>query len=156
MSRLLVSRRRITEHEVRVDRYLFANYNRFSISYFDIVSEEFMRHQELIVGLIRLHILHHAAEGEIFGQWMIDELARHGYRLSPGGTLYPLLHRLTERGYLRVREVSLGRTRRRLYRATPKGRRAMTAVREHVRELFGELEESSPKSPPRPSEIHDA
>jgi DNA-binding PadR family transcriptional regulator len=50
-----------------------------------------MEHQELFKGLIRLHILHHAAEGEFYGQWMIEELSRHGYRLSPG-TLYPMLH----------------------------------------------------------------
>ena len=36
-----------------------------------------MEHQDLLSGFIRLHILHHAAEGELYGQWMIDELARH-------------------------------------------------------------------------------
>jgi PadR family transcriptional regulator PadR len=46
-----------------------------------------VKHQELLKGLIRLHILYHAVEGEFYGQWMIDELARHGYVLSPG-TLY--------------------------------------------------------------------
>ena len=43
--------------------------------------------------LIRLHILHHAVEGPIFGLGMAEELARHGYRISPG-TIYPLLHGL--------------------------------------------------------------
>ena len=38
-----------------------------------------VKHHELLKGLIRLHVLHHAAEGEFYGQWMIDELARHGY-----------------------------------------------------------------------------
>src|SRR5579875_2736613 len=41
-------------------------------------------------GLIRLHVLYHAARGPIFGLEMIRELRRHGYELSPG-TLYPLL-----------------------------------------------------------------
>jgi len=50
-----------------------------------------MEHQELLSGFIRLHVLHHAAEGDLYGQWMIEELARHGYRVSPG-TLYPMLH----------------------------------------------------------------
>jgi PadR family transcriptional regulator PadR len=99
-----------------------------------------MAYQDLLSGLIELHVLHHAAEEDIFGAGMIEELGRHGYRISPG-TLYPLLHRLTHRGYLKVRELSLGRTRRRLYRATPKGRRALAAVRHHVRELFGEIVE---------------
>jgi len=43
-----------------------------------------MEHHDLFSGLIRLHVLHHAAEGELYGAWMIEELARHGYRLSPG------------------------------------------------------------------------
>jgi DNA-binding PadR family transcriptional regulator len=99
-----------------------------------------MPYKDLLSGLIELHVLYHAAHEEIFGLGMLEELDRHGYRISPG-TLYPLLHRLTHRGYLRVRELKLGRTRRRLYRATQKGRRALAAVRYHVRELVGELDE---------------
>jgi PadR family transcriptional regulator PadR len=56
-----------------------------------------MDHRDLLSGFIRLHILHHAAEGELYGQWMIEEMARHGYRLSPG-TLYPLLHGMERKG----------------------------------------------------------
>ncbi|MER6308661.1 hypothetical protein [Streptomyces sp. NPDC001657] len=33
---------------------------------------------------VRLHIRHHAAEEEIHGAWMTEELARHGHRISPG------------------------------------------------------------------------
>jgi PadR family transcriptional regulator PadR len=97
-----------------------------------------MEHQELLSGLIRLHILHHAAEGDIYGQWMIEELARHGYRMSPG-TLYPLLHGMEERGYVQSRQERAGRSIRRLYRATPLGREALALAREKVRELFGEI-----------------
>ncbi|HEU5450533.1 MAG TPA: helix-turn-helix transcriptional regulator, partial [Terriglobales bacterium] len=50
-------------------------------------------HQDLYSGLIRLHILHHACHEPIFGLGMIEELARHGYKLS-AGTMYPLLHGL--------------------------------------------------------------
>jgi DNA-binding PadR family transcriptional regulator len=99
-----------------------------------------MAYEDLLSGLIELHVLYHAAREEIFGLGMIEELERHGYRISPG-TLYPLLHRLTHRRYLAVRDVQMGRTRRRLYRATPKGRKALAAVHHHVRELFGELQE---------------
>lgn len=42
---------------------------------------------------VRLHILHHAADNEVHGAWLTQELSRHGYRVSPG-TLYPTLHRL--------------------------------------------------------------
>jgi DNA-binding PadR family transcriptional regulator len=101
-----------------------------------------MRHQELLAGLIRLHILHHAAEGELYGQWMIEELARHGYKLSPG-TLYPMLHGMERKGYLRSRERRAGRSIRRLYRATRLGRSALKEATQKVRELFTEILPSS-------------
>jgi DNA-binding PadR family transcriptional regulator len=97
-----------------------------------------MEHQELLAGLIRLHILHHAAEGEIYGLWIIEELARHGYRLSPG-TVYPLLHGMEEKGYLTSRQTRVNSKQRRVYSATPLGHTALDAVKDKVRELFEEL-----------------
>ena len=97
-----------------------------------------MLDRDLYSGLIRLHILHHAAREPIFGVGLIFELACHGYKLSPG-TLYPLLHGLETRGYLRSTERRLGRTARRMYRITPRGRRTLDSAKEKVRELFGEL-----------------
>jgi PadR family transcriptional regulator PadR len=99
-----------------------------------------MRYHDLLVGLVRLHILHHATEGEIYGQWMIEELARHGYRLSPG-TLYPMLRAMQTRGYLSVREEADGRAGRprRIYTATAEGRKALGVARERLRELTGEI-----------------
>ncbi len=96
--------------------------------------------QDLYSGLIRLHVLHHAVENPIFGLGMIEELARHGYRISPG-TLYPLLHSLENKGYLRSSEQVNGKSRRKIYRATPLGRKALTAAKNKVRELFHELME---------------
>jgi DNA-binding PadR family transcriptional regulator len=93
-----------------------------------------MKHQNLLKGLIRLHVLHHASKEEFFGQWMIHELARHGYRLSPG-TLYPMLHALERQGYLKSRKERSGRTFRRLYRATALGREADRVAKIQVREL---------------------
>ena len=97
-----------------------------------------MDDRELYSGLIRLHILHHAAEEAIYGLGIAEELGRHGYRLSPG-TLYPLLHGLEKKGYLRASVERQGRRTRRIYHATPKGRKALSTAREKVRELFGEL-----------------
>lgn len=97
-----------------------------------------MDDREFYSSLIRLHILHHAAQEPIFGIGIMEELARHGYRLS-AGTLYPVLHGLEEKGYLRSREQRVGRSARRLYRATPAGKKALAAAKEKVRELFGEL-----------------
>jgi PadR family transcriptional regulator, regulatory protein PadR len=94
--------------------------------------------RDLYSGLIRLHVLHHACEQPIFGLWMIEELARHGYKLSPG-TLYPLLSAMERKGLLRSsRERENGKFRR-IYRATPAGRKALRIARKRVQELFGEL-----------------
>jgi PadR family transcriptional regulator, regulatory protein PadR len=101
--------------------------------------------RDLYSGLIRLHILHHACEEPIFGAGISDELARHGYRLS-AGTLYPVLHSLERKGYLRSSDERDGRQSRKVYRATAKGRRALQSAKARVRELFGELFEGEPPS----------
>jgi PadR family transcriptional regulator, regulatory protein PadR len=97
-----------------------------------------MDDKDLYSGLIRLHVLSHACQEPIFGASIIEELARHGYRLSPG-TLYPLLHGLEEKGYLSSSEEIGLRQSRRVYRATPKGHEALAAAKLKVRELFSEL-----------------
>ena len=92
--------------------------------------------------MIRLHVLHHAAEAPIFGLGMIDELARHGYRIS-AGSLYPLLRGLETKGYLKSTEVRDGKSLRRMYTATPLGRKALAASKSKIRELFHEVIEGS-------------
>lgn len=99
-----------------------------------------MEHQDLLSGLIRLHVLHHAVEDEVYGQWMIEELARHGYRLS-AGTLYPMLRAMEKKGYLVSEERRAGRSIRRVYKATELGREALELARGKVRELIGEMME---------------
>ncbi len=83
---------------------------------------------ELRRGAVRLHILHHAAEGEVHGVWMAEELARHGHRISPG-TLYPAFHRMEEAGLLASEKRVVEGRMLRLYRATAKGRRELAAAR---------------------------
>jgi DNA-binding PadR family transcriptional regulator len=97
-----------------------------------------LANQDLYTGLIRLHVLHHANERPIYGAWIIEELSHHGYALSPG-TIYPLLHGLERKGYLRSREERDGKKSRRVYLITAQGKRAFVDAREKVRELFGEL-----------------
>jgi PadR family transcriptional regulator, regulatory protein PadR len=97
-----------------------------------------MNDRDLYSGLIRLHILHHAVEGPVFGQGMAEELARHGYKISPG-TLYPLLHGLEKKGYLKSVDTRSGKSFRKVYWATPLGRKALKAAKVKVRELFGEI-----------------
>jgi len=100
-----------------------------------------MTDKDLYGGLIRLHILHHAAEEPVFGLGIIIELRRHGYDLSPG-TLYPMLHGLEKKGYLVSRHERSGRRERRLYEITEAGRLALADAKTKVRELFGELIEA--------------
>ncbi len=94
--------------------------------------------RDLYSGLIRLHVMHHATEEPIFGLGMIEELRRHGYRISPG-SLYPLLHGLEKKGYLSSRESRNGKSLRKVYRATPLGKKALKAARSKVLELLREL-----------------
>ena len=94
--------------------------------------------RDLYSGMIRLHLLHHAENEAIFGAAMAEELARHGYKISPG-TLYPILHGLERRGYLESEEERSGRRARRLYKITASGRRALKTAKRRLRELFGEL-----------------
>ena len=94
---------------------------------------------EFFRGFVKIHILHHAAEGPIYGLQIVQELARHGYtNLSPG-TLYPTLHGLEEAGYLiSERQVVAGRWRK-YYRITPAGRQALTQIRAKLTELAQEV-----------------
>jgi PadR family transcriptional regulator, regulatory protein PadR len=91
-----------------------------------------------------MHVLLHAAEEPVFGLAMKRELERHGYRISPG-TLYPLLHGLKRAGLLRPVAGSARERRRRLYRITPRGRKALAEARAKVNELNRELHEAHPR-----------
>jgi DNA-binding PadR family transcriptional regulator len=76
---------------------------------------------------------------------MIEELSRHGYHIGPG-TLYPILHEMEAREWLRSeKKLVVGRIRR-VYRATPSGKRALISAKGKVLELFGELFEKEPSS----------
>ncbi len=69
---------------------------------------------------------------------MIEELGRHGYRLSPG-TLYPMLRELEREGLLRSERRRVDGKIRCLYRATPAGRKALKIGKQRVLELFQEI-----------------
>jgi PadR family transcriptional regulator PadR len=100
-----------------------------------------MEHKDLLSGFVRLHILHHASKHDVYGQWIIEELARHGYRLSPG-TLYPMLHAMQRKGYLSSREQRKGGSIRKLYRATRLGRQGLAIARIRLREFTGKATSS--------------
>jgi DNA-binding PadR family transcriptional regulator len=89
-------------------------------------------------GFIRLHLLYHAAKDATYGAEITEELIRHGYRIG-SGTLYPTLHLLEERGYLRSRMELVNGRRRKYYRATPAGKRVLAEAREKLLELVAEV-----------------
>jgi len=94
--------------------------------------------REFLLAFWKVHILHHASESAIHGQWIITELRRHGYEISPG-TLYPLLNRMAGYGWLSCRKNAGGARARKDYRLTAAGRKVLALVREQVEELYKEV-----------------
>ena len=95
--------------------------------------------REILLGFWKAHILHHASEGPIHGQWMLGELRHHGYDLSPG-TLYPLLKRMERLGWLKGKvDPRAGKRARKDYRLTPLGRKVLCLVRDQIKEMHEEV-----------------
>lgn len=105
--------------------------------------------REILLGFWKVHILHHAAEHPVIGQWVLGELRRHGYDISPG-TLYPLLKRMERNGWLRCEvEPGGGPRSRRHYHLTERGVAVLALLRESVVELHHEIvEEARPAGRP--------
>ncbi len=92
--------------------------------------------REILRPLWKVHILHHAGEEPILGNWMLEELREHGYRVSPG-TLYPMLTRLTRLGWLASVKTGKGNAVR--YRLTKEGRAVLDEVQARLKELQREV-----------------
>jgi PadR family transcriptional regulator len=94
--------------------------------------------RDLMLGFIRLHVLHHASRAPVYGSGISAELERHGYRVS-WGTLYPLLHNLAAEGFLeREQQVVAGKVRK-YYAITSLGRRALRDAASKAVELVCEI-----------------
>ena len=103
--------------------------------------------REILLGFWKVHILHHAAEHPVVGQWILTELRRHGYDISPG-TLYPLLKRMEQAGWLRCEPEPGGGLRgRRYYHLTADGAAVLGVLREAVVELHHEVVEEAATRP---------
>ncbi|PKN78509.1 MAG: PadR family transcriptional regulator [Chloroflexi bacterium HGW-Chloroflexi-9] len=114
--------------------------------------------REFFLGFIRVHILHHAAREGVYGLGMIEELARHGYDLSPG-TMYPLLHTMERNGYLTREDRHVNGRPRKYYVITEFGREVLAEARVKIAELTGSASTRGPgrssatgsEAPPRPA-----
>lgn len=105
--------------------------------------------REFLLAFWKIHILHHAAEQGLYGQWMLEELHHHGYRLSPG-TLYPILARMAKRGWLRATEPKRSKAAR-VYRLTPRGHDVLQQILASLDELYREV--GAHRAAPRRSKI---
>jgi DNA-binding PadR family transcriptional regulator len=94
--------------------------------------------RDILQGFVKLHILHHASEQPVYGLWLIEELARHGYAISPG-TLYPTLHNLEREGILTSESRVVDGRQRRYYTLTPAGKAILAEARARLKELAGEI-----------------
>ncbi|MCH7558031.1 MAG: helix-turn-helix transcriptional regulator [Planctomycetes bacterium] len=94
--------------------------------------------KDFFLGFIKIHILYHASKEAVYGAGLIRELARHGYQISCG-TLYPMLHRLFENGYLTSKNKNVDGKIRKYYRITPNGRKALKECRHKIHELVDEV-----------------
>jgi len=93
---------------------------------------------DLLAGFVKIHVLHHAGEEPVYGLWLMEELASHGYTISPG-TLYPMLHRLERRGYLTSEKRVVEGRQRRYYALTSAGEAALAEARARLVELVDEV-----------------
>ncbi len=101
--------------------------------------------RDILRGFIKVHILFHAAQEPVYGLGLIQELARHGYHLSPG-TLYPLLHSMQQEGYLVSQEEVVGGKIRRYYRSTGLGQETLRDAQAKIKELVSEVLEPMPEN----------
>lgn len=109
------------------------------------MSKESAVNREILLSFWKVHILHHAAQGPVVGQWMLNELRRHGYEVSPG-TMYPLLQRMVQHGWLRCETDPSGGTHARKYHyLTDAGKAVLDMVHASVDELHHELHEAGEK-----------
>ncbi len=89
---------------------------------------------------------------------LVEERARHGYEIAKfiemrsGGelqyhvaSLYPILYRLEQRGWIQGRWVEkAGERRRRFYRITAAGRKALAAQRQSWKDFVDAIERIAP------------
>jgi DNA-binding PadR family transcriptional regulator len=96
--------------------------------------------RKLFLGFIQIHILYHAQKAPIYGVWMLEELKRHGYDMSPG-TLYPIFHSMTSNNLLTMQEHLVEGKIRKYYSTTDFGAEVLLEARTRAYELFKEIKE---------------
>ncbi len=94
--------------------------------------------REIDLAFIKIHILYHADQEAVYGVGLIEELGRHGYRLSPG-TLYPILAKMEKLGLLTCERRTVEHKQRKYYRITPAGQALLKEAIRKTAELYKEI-----------------
>ena len=94
--------------------------------------------RDLELAFVKLHILYHADKEEVFGVGLMEELARHGYKVSPG-TLYPTLAKLKKGGFLACEARTVDHKQRKYYLITPAGIFLLNEMKSKIEELYREV-----------------
>ncbi len=102
------------------------------------VADKKIFQREILFSFWKIHILRHAGQHPVYGQWMLKELRRHGYDVSPG-SLYPIFHRMQRFGWLEaVENTPDNNTSRQLYILTDKGKEILNAATAMITEVKGD------------------
>jgi DNA-binding PadR family transcriptional regulator len=94
--------------------------------------------REIDLAFIKLHILYHADNEEVFGVGLIEELGRHGYTIGPG-TLYPTLAKMKKGGLLTCEVRTVHHKQRKYYRISPLGISLLNEMKRKIEELYKEV-----------------
>jgi PadR family transcriptional regulator PadR len=94
--------------------------------------------RDLELAFLKIHILYHAAKEEVFGIGLTEELAHHGYKVSPG-TLYPTLAKMEKAGFLTCEARTVDHKQRKYYRITPEGGLLLDMMKNKIMELYKEV-----------------
>ena len=94
--------------------------------------------RDLELAFLKIHILYHAAKEEVFGIGLTEELAHHGYKVSPG-TLYPTLAKMEKAGFLTCEARTVDHKQRKYYCTTTEGRLLLDMMKNKIMELYKEV-----------------
>jgi DNA-binding PadR family transcriptional regulator len=94
--------------------------------------------RDLELAFLKIHILYHAGKEAVFGIGLTDELARHGYKVSPG-TLYPTLAKMEKAGFLTCEARTVDHKQRKYYSITPEGGLLLDMMKNKIMELYKEV-----------------
>ena len=95
-----------------------------------------MIESQMLKGVIEGVILHIIKNNETYGYEIVEELKRSGFYTMTEGTVYPILQRITKKGYILAsyKKSEIG-PRRKYFYITPKGEKYLQDFYQSYKEL---------------------